>query len=234
MKKLLCAALLATLASPALSEAIPKPMRVDARSTTAIYQEGQVYKIHTRLKRVTLITLAPGERFLDFKAGDTESYMFAGTDGGNAILVKPVIGGAVTNGVIVTNRRFYLVELHESANRRPHYAVSFQAPAGSGGGPSKTSVPAGAPKSYKILAASKGAEIAPIRVWDDGKRTYFEFGSDGPSPSIYRADAQGREYIVNSRTDGTRSTVGRRSDRWVIRYGDQYVCVESGDVSNGR
>lgn len=234
MNKLLCAALLATLASPALSEAIPKPMRVDARSTTAVYQEGQVYKINTQLKRMTLIKLAPGEHFLDFKAGDTESFMFAKTDTNNAVMVKPVIAGAVTNGVIVTNQRFYLVELHESANRRPHYSVNFSVPAGSGAGPSKTTVPAGPPKSYKILAASKGAEIAPIRVWDDGQRTYFEFGSDGPTPSIYRADARGREYIVNGRTDGTRSTVGRRSDRWVIRYGDQYICIESGDVTNGR
>tara|TARA_R110002074_G_scaffold144628_1_gene292477 strand:+ start:16705 stop:17397 length:693 start_codon:yes stop_codon:yes gene_type:complete len=230
MKSLLCAALLASLASPALSEATPRPMRVDARSATATYQEGQVYKINTQLKRVTLITLAPGERFLDFKAGDTESFMFAATDGGNAILVKPVIGGAVTNGVIVTNRRFYLVELHESAHRRPHYAVNFSAPAGSGGGTSKTSVPAGQPKTYSITVQSKGAEIAPIKVWDDGQRTYFQFDADAPTPSIYRADAQGREYIVNGRTDGTTSTVGRRSDRWVIRYGDQYICIQSGDV----
>lgn len=230
MKKFLCAALLASLASPALSEATPRPMRVDARSATATYQEGQVYNINTRLKRVTLITLAPGERFLDFKAGDTESFMFAGTDGGNAILVKPVIAGAVTNGVIVTNRRFYLVELHESATRRPHYAVNFSAPSGSGGGVAKTSVSAGQPKTYSITAQSKGAEIAPIRVWDDGQRTYFQFGTDAPTPSIYRADARGREYIVNGRTDGTRSTVGRRSDRWVIRYGDQYICIQSGDV----
>ncbi|MEP3329243.1 TrbG/VirB9 family P-type conjugative transfer protein [Sedimentitalea sp.] len=230
MKTFACAALLASLAAPALSEATPKAMRVDARSATAVYQKGQVYKINTRLKRVTLITLAAGERFLDFKAGDTESFVFADTDSGNAILVKPVIAGAVTNGVIVTNRRFYLVELHESANRRPHYAVNFSAPSGGGGSASKTRVPAGLPKTYAITAKSKGAEIAPIRVWDDGQRTYFQFGTDAPTPSIYRADAQGREYIVNGRTDGTRSTVGRRSDRWVIRYGDQYICIQSGDV----
>lgn len=91
-------------------------------------------------------------------------------------------------------------------------------------------VPAGLPKTYTMSAKSRGSEIAPVQVWDDGQRTYFRFDPDAPTPSIYRADARGREYIVNARTDGTVSVVGRRSDRWVIRYGDQYICIESGEV----
>ena len=233
MNKLLCAALLAALATPALAETTPRSMRVDARSATAIYQEGQVYKINTQLRRVTLITLAQGERFVDFKAGDTESFQFADTDGGNAILVKPVIAGAVTNGVIVTNQRFYLVELHESASARPHYSVSFQSPAGSTAAAAQSSVPAGKPQTYVISAATKDAQIKPVNVYDDGRRTFFTFSPDAPIPSIYRSDAQGREYIVNGRTDGMRVTVGSRSDRWVIRYGEEYICVQSGRITNG-
>jgi len=91
MRKLLYMALLAVTASPVLAETTPTSMRVDARSAVAIFQEGQVYKINTQLRRVTLITLAQGERFVDFKAGDTESFQFADTDGGNAILVKPCL-----------------------------------------------------------------------------------------------------------------------------------------------
>jgi len=230
MRNLLYTAALACCVSPALAETVPRPMRVDARSTTAVFQEGQVYKIYTQLRRVTLIRLSPGERFLDFKAGDTESFVFSDTEQADAILVKPVIAGASTNGVIVTNRRFYLVELHESSARRPHYSVNFTSPAGSGSASAKTAVAPGFPKTYTIAAKSKGADVAPLRVWDDGQRTYFQFDRDAPTPSIYRADARGREYIVNSRTDGTTSTVGRRSDRWVIRYGDQYVCIQSGEV----
>ncbi len=233
MNKLLCAALLAALATPALAETTPRSMRLDARSATAIYQEGQVYKINTQLRRVTLITLAQGERFVDFKAGDTESFQFADTDGGNAILVKPVIAGAVTNGVIVTNQRFYLVELHESASVRPHYSVSFRSPAGSTA-TAPSSVPAGPPRTYVISDATTDAQIKPVTVHDDGRRTFFTFGPDAPIPSIYRADAKGREYLVNTRTDGTKVTVGSRSDRWVIRYGEEYICIQSGNVTNGR
>lgn len=231
MKHLAIALMLLGLATPAFSETIPKPLNVDSRSTTAHYQKGQVYKIYTQLRRVTLITLAEGERFVDFKAGDTESFVFADTDSGNAILVKPVIGGAVTNGVIVTNRRFYLVELHESSKRRPHYAVSFTAP--QKGRAAASQIAGVSPKQYEVASKSKDAQISPIRVWDDGKKTYFEFGPDAPIPSIYRADANGREYIVNARASGTKIAVGRRSDRWVIRYGDEFVCIQSEALSNG-
>ena len=85
-----------------------------------------------------------------------------------------------------------------------------------------------------ISAATKDAQIKPVNVYDDGRRTYFTFGPDAPIPSIYRADAQGREYIVNGRTIGTRVAVGSRSDRWVIRYGDEYICIQSGKVTNGQ
>ena len=231
MKHLRIAAMIAALASPALAEVTPRSMSVDARSATAVFQEGEVYRINTQLRRVTLITLAQGERFLDFKAGDTESFQFADTEDGNAILVKPVIAGAVTNGVIVTNRRFYLVELHESSTRNPHYSVSFQAPA-SERRATQAAVPAGPPKTYMISVKTRDAQIAPIRVWDDGRRTFFEFGPDAPIPSVFRADASGREYIVNARTDGTKVSVASRSDRWVIRYGDEFICIVNAELAN--
>jgi len=44
-------------------------------------------------------------------------------------------------------------------------------------------------------------------------------------PVIFRADAKGQEYSVNSAVRGTRITVSTRSERWVLRYGDEYVCV---------
>ena len=42
---------------------------------------------------------------------------------------------------------------------------------------------------------------------------------------MFRADGKGLEYAVNSKTEGTVITVAGRSERWVLRYGDAYVCV---------
>ena len=52
-----------------------------------------------------------------------------------------------------------------------------------------------------------------------------EIEPGAPMPTIFRADAKGQEYSVNSAVRGTRITVSTRSERWVLRYGDEYVCV---------
>ena len=44
-------------------------------------------------------------------------------------------------------------------------------------------------------------------------------------PTIFRTDAKGQEYSVNSSVRGTTITVSSRSERWVLRYGEDYVCV---------
>jgi type IV secretion system protein VirB9 len=44
---------------------------------------------------------------------------------------------------------------------------------------------------------------------------------------VFRADDRGRETSINARIDGTRITVTSRAARYVLRYGDQYLCIEA-------
>ena len=88
--------------------------------------------------------------------------------------------------------------------------------------------------TYRILNRRAAAEFAPAGISDDGKKTLFQIPPGAPIPSIFRADAQGREYSVNSTVDGTIITVGTRSERWVLRYGDEHVCVEGTKPGEGR
>ena len=80
--------------------------------------------------------------------------------------------------------------------------------------------------SYAILKRRNLPEFAPIGIFDDGRKTYFDIPAGAPMPTVFRADAKGQEYTVNSSVKGTRITVGTRSARWVLRYGDDYVCIE--------
>ena len=80
--------------------------------------------------------------------------------------------------------------------------------------------------TYRVLNRKGAAEFAPVGISDDGKKTLFQIPPGAPIPSIFRADARGRETSVNSSVNGTIITVGARSERWVLRYGDEYVCVE--------
>ena len=68
------AGLLASLAAlPAFAETAPKSGSHDARVTYATYQEGQVYRINTRLRNVTLVELGTGEQIQSIAIGDLEA-----------------------------------------------------------------------------------------------------------------------------------------------------------------
>lgn len=221
--------LLAAAALPALAETAPKRGSLDARVTYATYQEGQVYRITTRLRTVTLVELGDGERIQSIAIGDLESFKIDKLERQNLFIIKPVIPGATTNLTVETQSHIYFLQVSESSKGSPHYSVKFTVP-GSGAGRSAkpaSTIPAAALMIYKVLKKGKSQPaFAPVSISDDGRKTYFHIPPGAPMPAIFRADAKGQEYSVNSSVDGTVITVSTRSERWVLRYGEEHVCVE--------
>ena len=72
------------------------------------------------------------------------------------------------------------------------------------------------------------AEFAPVAVSDDGTFTYFQFAESAPLPAILRVGPEGGERTANSstRADGVVRVSGI-SARWVLRLGDEVVCVQA-------
>lgn len=212
------------LTMPAASETTPKGGSRDHRITYTKFQEGQVYRINTRLLNITVIELGDGDRIRSISGGDTASFEVGDLAKPNAFTVKPLIAGGKTNFVVETSQRFYFLEMRESSRTAPFYSVKFTTPAT--GRRKATPQPAAAsPMSYAVSQSTKGARFKPRRVWDDGRKTYFQFRPGAPIPSIFRANAKGQEFTVNTSAKGTTVTVSTRSARWVLRIGDAYVCV---------
>jgi len=232
------AALIAlTVPAAALAEARPRAGGNDSRVTYATFQEGQVYTVHTRVRNVTLVELGDGETIRSIAIGDSEAFQVDKLEGPNVFTIKPVLDGASTNLTVETNRRFYFINVVESSRVTPNWSVKFTVP-GSGGTRSRAAsaaaIPAEVPMTYRVLNRKGAAEFAPVGISDDGKRTLFQIPPGAPIPSVFRADAKGRETSVNSSVNGTIITVGARSERWVLRYGDEYVCIEGSRPGEGR
>jgi len=229
MRRVALAALfLALPAVPAHSEALPKAGSLDNRVTYATYQEGQVYRIATRLKTVTLVELGDGERIQSIAIGDLESFKVDRLERSNIFIVKPVIPGASTNLTVETARHLYFLEVHETSRGKPAYSVKFTLPEARRNRSAAADIPAATPMTYRVLKKGSGKKrpaFTPTRISDDGRKTYFDIPADAPMPTVFRADEKGREYSVNTSVRGTRITVSTRSERWVLRYGDTYVCV---------
>jgi type IV secretion system protein VirB9 len=81
------------------------------------------------------------------------------------------------------------------------------------------------PRDPNYYVAGPKAAFRPVAVYDDGRRTTFEFPPDAPRPAIFRVDEQGRESIINVRETETGAVVTGTSDRWTLRIGDEELCV---------
>jgi type IV secretion system protein VirB9 len=218
--------LISIVALPALAETAPKPGSHDARVTYATYQEGQVYRINTRLRNVTLVELGEGEKIQSIAIGDLESFKIDKLERANLFIIKPVVAGATTNLTVETQRNIYFLQVTEGGRGEPNYSVKFTVPGSTRAASGGSEIPASLPMTYKIMKKGRALPgFAPVSISDDGRKTTFIIPPGAPMPTIFRADAKGQEYSVNSSVRGTTITVSTRSERWVLRYGEEYVCV---------
>ena len=221
------AGLLASLtAPPGFSETAPRPGSHDARVTYATYQEGQVYRINTRLRNVTLVELGIGEQIQSIAIGDLESFKIDKLERANLFIIKPVVAGATTNLTVETQRNIYFLQVTEGGRGTPNYSVKFTVPGSTRAATPGSEIPASLPMTYKIMKKGRALpDFAPVSISDDGRKTAFVIPPGAPMPTIFRADAKGQEYSVNAAVRGTTITVSTRSERWVLRYGEDFVCV---------
>ncbi len=217
-------------ALPALAETTAKPGQRDPRVTYASFQQGQVYNVYTQIRTVTLIEVADGERIQSIATGDLESFNIDRLEGQNLFIIKPTVAGVSTNLTVETNRNIYFLNVVSTTKRPPMYSVKFTVPGSRSGGYGSAAgaapAPPSQPRRYVVLKKPKRPAFTPVAISDDGYRTSFRIPADAPMPTLYRADEAGREYAVNSHVTGTTITATTRSPRWVLRLGDQYVCIE--------
>ena len=209
-------------ANTAFAEAIPRSGPNDSRVRVATYQDGQVYRLKVSLTHVTTVEFGQGETIRSIIAGDTEGFQLDGVPGGRAFAVKPNARGVHTNITVYTNRRSYYFNVTESSSPT-FYVVQFRYPEDN---QRPTNAVAQRAPNYNY-AASDRTNFTPSSVWDDGTFTFFRFPRNAPVPAIFQHN-NGRERTVNSTQveDGVLrvSGVGRE---WVLRLGDEIVCIQS-------
>jgi type IV secretion system protein VirB9 len=175
---------------------------------------------------VTLVELGIGEQIQSIAIGDLESFKIDKLERANLFIIKPVVAGATTNLTVETQRNIYFLQVTEGGRGEPNYSVKFTVPGSTRAATAGSEIPASLPMTYKIMKKGRALPgFAPVSISDDGRKTTFVIPPGAPMPTIFRADAKGQEYSVNSSVRGTTITVSTRSERWVLRYGEEYVCV---------
>lgn len=202
------------------------------------FSEGTIFQVYAAPGLVTDIMLQPGENLVAVASGDTARWVIGDTTSGAGegkqthVLVKPFSAGLLTNLVITTDRRVYHVRLVSTsatalsslrwtypqdellALRRKTEASQAVAPVATGL----------AIEQLHFNYTIRGDRPAwrPLRVFDDGSKTYVEFPAslaNGEAPPLFVVGADGKAELVNYRLRDRFYIVDRIFDAAELRLG---------------
>ena len=83
--------------------------------------------------------------------------------------------------------------------------------------------------NFDYQIADTDSDLAPMRIFDDGSFTYFQFGEENLDdvrslPLVYRV-MDGSDSLVNTQKQGGFVIATTTHDKWTLRSGDKYLCV---------
>jgi type IV secretion system protein VirB9 len=237
--RIIPATCLAILLSPLAAHAVtePRPIQIDHRVRTAVYQPDNVYRYTGHYRYQSSIEFGKDESIVTISMGDSTAWMM--NPSGNRLFLKPIEQDATTNMTLITNKRIYLFELHAKDTDDINdpsmvFIMRFIYPDETNSEivtSLKDNVPEldlkEHPEKYNFNYTIAGPdETAPIRIFDDGEFTYFEFrDKNAEMPAFFWVDKDGNESLVNYRTRGPYIVVERVASKYTLRHGSNVVCV---------
>jgi len=207
------------------------------------FSGGALYQVYTAPGQITDIALQEGEQFVGsgpVAAGDTVRWIIGDTESGAGatkkvhILVKPTRPELLTNLVINTDRRTYLLELR-STEKTNMASVSWQYPEdqlialrrqnqeADAAAPIATGVDL-ASINFRYAIQGDNPAWRPLRAFDDGKKVYIEFPSgiaQGEMPPLFVIGPAGGSELVNYRANRNYYIVDRLFAAAELRLGDK-------------
>lgn len=213
MKQLLMLSMAIMLMAPAMVFAqADVPITTDSRIKTFVYNENDVFSVLTHYGYQSNVEFGRGESVVTVSVGDRVAWQIIPS--GRRLFIKALEENAHTNMTVVTNKRAYQFDLRASGKEPLHpseelvYVVRFFYPEEqSAVMPSAHSVmPVAASQPVYESAAALNYyytyagpdQVAPIKIYDDGRATYFRFNNPNAAPQFYVIGLDGSEQPVQA------------------------------------
>ena len=224
-----------------------RSLATDRRIQTIMYSVDEVYKFTGHYGYQSTIEFGPDEEIQTISMGDSISWLLE--PNGNRIFLKPLEQNATTNMTVLTSKRSYLFELHAREasgidDPKLVFQLRFMYPSETNDYISSVSPTEGIPDLEDPEARSKlnfnytlrGKEvISPLRIFDDGEFTYFEFrNKNADVPAFFLVDSDGKEALINYRVRGDYIVVERVWGVFTLRHGNDVVCIYNESWNPGK
>lgn len=229
--------LMAVLILPQVALALqePRPLATDSRIRTVRFSPNEVYQFIGHYGYQSAIEFEEDEKIQTVSIGDSIAWMV--NPSGNRLFLKPVDQNALTNMTVITDKRAYLFELHaeetqDIRDKEMVFVMRFIYPQADNATIDMAQFEPlpdieREPEKFNFKYTVRGSNvIEPIRIFDDGNFTYFEFrDKNAEIPAFFRVDSAGNEELVNFRKRGDYIVVERVTSRFTLRRGADIMCV---------
>ena len=211
------------------------------------YEPGRLYTVNTSPRFLTAITLRPGEKLISKAAGDTIRWVLGETVQGSGasqqviVMVKPVRGELRTNIILTTDQRTYLLDAvsregdtytsviawnYPQEQMREDQAVRAAAAQSVVGETAVDHLNFG--YVVKTVHSRHAPRWQPLRVFDDGLKTYIQFPANlgsSEAPPLFLIGPKDQAQLVNYRLTGGYYVVDRLIDVAELRLGEKPQTV---------
>jgi type IV secretion system protein VirB9 len=221
--------------APAMALQQPRAIATDSRIRTVRFSENEVYQFIGHYGFQSSIEFGHDEVIQTVSIGDSVAWLV--NPSGNRLFLKPIEQNALTNMTVITDKHSYLFELHaeETKNIRDKeliFTLRFIYPQNE---VSETGVSQFEefpevdkhPEKFNFSYSVRGSPlIEPLRIFDDGEFTYFEFrDKNAEIPAFFRVNSAMEEELINFRKRGDYIVVERVTSRFTLRRGPDILCV---------
>ena len=206
--------LLATLALA--GPAMAAPLAADGRVETVEWSQDTEIPLRTTLGGHVVLIFAPGEAIRSVLVGDPGAVEVRVAPQADSISLYTARQPSDTSIRVETQLRSYRFSLAVGPANNVAYAIRFSIPA-----PHETEMKAHLPPPGATYAyAIKGKPVLrPVKVSDDGQKTYIEWNDDQVLPAVFAVNALGDEETVDGYMRGGVMVIDRVYPRLVFRIG---------------
>jgi type IV secretion system protein VirB9 len=221
----------------------PVAAQPDSRVRSVLFTPDKVVRFVGKPGYQSSIHFGSDERIENVAIGDSAAWQVTPNKRGDYLFIKPLIAGARSNLMVVTDKRTYLFDLEASRAGQPVYALSFEYPDYPAPGsiqppPEPTPAPAQvavaaavAPKpvmKINIAWQVRGARsLRPTRVFDDTKAVYLSWPDASALPAILLPAPDGTESPADYKVEGGYIVVDGLPQQIIIRRGKEQAIITS-------
>jgi type IV secretion system protein VirB9 len=213
----------------------PKPGPGDPRIKEFLYDPNAIVQIRGRLGYEMTIEFAPTERIENVSIGDSLSWQVTPNRKATLLFLKPMSKANPTSMTVVTNERIYSFLLTATdpkamSDNEQLMRLRFLYPPPPAPPPPPPSPPAPPPKPqvFNFEYSNSGEKkLYPIRVFDDGEATFFQFDPKKEAPAIFFVAPDGKEEMANTRIAGAYTVADLTAETFVLRYGKTNAKIKN-------